>query len=127
MAVVIALAGCGGDDRGATPTATVTPRPPGVGAGARPDPQLVAGKRLVEQLGCLACHQLGTRGNSGPGDNLSAIGTRRTASQIRRSLLSGATPPMPSFRDLPGAQLAALVAYLSNLGDGNCPDTSDCG
>lgn len=78
---------------------------------------------------CLACHQIGTRGNSGPGNNLAGIGARRSPAQIRRALLH-AKAPMPSYAQLAPDDLGALVAYLAELrdtGGGACPDDSDCG
>src|SRR5437763_4988847 len=35
-----------------------------------------AGKQVVAQSGCLACHKIGENGNTGPGPNLSQIGGR---------------------------------------------------
>jgi mono/diheme cytochrome c family protein len=138
--VVVALAGCGGDDGRGGGTTTFgsgfvrSPQLPAeeleraytTGMPSHPEGPAGAPSVLV-QAGCLACHQIATSGNSGPGNTLSAIGTRRTASQIRRSLLGGAPAPMPSFRALPRAKLDALVAYLAALGDRDCPGTSDCG
>src|SRR5204862_5077291 len=82
------------------------------------------GKRVVLASGCLACHQIGSEGNSGPGNNLSGIGARRSAAQIRGALLH-ATAPMPSYRELPRAQLDDLVAYLSAL-RGGAPGDPPC-
>jgi len=145
IAALTLAAGCGGDDDGrdaaTSPTDAFTSgfvtgpqRPSGEleplykGDRAPREPAgLPAGTpRVVTQAGCLACHQLGTAGNSGPGNNLTAIGARRTASQIRRSLLAPSAP-MPSYRQLPRAQLDTLVDYLAGLRDRDCPGTSDCG
>jgi len=104
---VLAIAGCGGDDEA---PATRT----GPGAGARPDPQLVTGQRVVVQSGCLACHRIGERGNRGPGQDLSAVGRRLPSAAIRRSLVD-AEASMPSYRELGKSKLAALVVYLSSL------------
>ncbi len=127
----MALAGCGGGDGDNGDTArtpstdtTAMARPPGPGPGARPDPQLVAGRRVLEQSGCLACHQIGATGNSGPGNNLEGIGARRTPAQIERAL-TDSPAPMPSFAALPSARRDALVAYLAALR--GCPEGSDCG
>jgi len=106
---VLAIAGCGGDDAGKG-AATRT----GPGAGARPDPQLVQGQRIVIRSGCLACHRIGERGNRGPGQDLSAVGRRLPAAAIRRSLVD-ADAPMPSYRALGPSKLAALAAYMSSL------------
>ncbi|MEA2191595.1 MAG: menaquinol-cytochrome c reductase cytochrome b/c subunit [Solirubrobacteraceae bacterium] len=106
---VLAIAGCGGDGDGARSAARTGP-----GAGARPDPQLVQGRRAVVQAGCLACHRIGKRGNRGPGSDLSAVGKRLTPAAIRRSLVNP-TAPMPSYRAIARSELAALVVYLSSL------------
>ncbi|HEV7805097.1 MAG TPA: cytochrome c [Solirubrobacteraceae bacterium] len=88
---------------------------------------IAAERRAVTDAGCLACHQIGPRGNSGPGSNLDAIGDRLPRSAIRRSLLDAAAP-MPSYGQLPPERLDAIVAYLSSLRDGaSCPDDRDCG
>jgi mono/diheme cytochrome c family protein len=111
---VALIAGCGGDDGpdGAATTATT-------GQGIR-------GERVIAGAGCLACHQLGERGRPGPGDNLDAIGSRRTPAQIRRALLSPKAP-MPSYRRrLSQTNFDALVAYLASL-HGDCPAGGDCG
>jgi putative heme-binding domain-containing protein len=44
------------------------------------------GKALVESSGCFDCHRIDARG-SRLGPNLSAIGTRRTATRLREALL----------------------------------------
>jgi ubiquinol-cytochrome c reductase cytochrome b subunit/menaquinol-cytochrome c reductase cytochrome b/c subunit len=119
LAIGVALAGCGGGgDEPATATTATAPRI------ALKD-QRATGALFVEQAGCLACHQLGPRGNSGPGSNLSGIGERRSAAQIRGALLD-APAPMPSYRRLSRRTLDAVVAYLTSLRPA-CPDDSDCG
>ena len=91
----------------------------------------VDGRSVVEEAGCLAC-QIGSGGNSGPGNNLDGIGARRSAEEIRRAIVSpragssGAASLMPAYRDLPRRMLDALVAYLTSL-RGECPEGSDCG
>jgi mono/diheme cytochrome c family protein len=118
----------------ARPPATAAKTPatvPGPGAGARPDPQLITGQRVVVRSGCLACHRVGTRGNDGPGEDLAGIGARMPAPAIRTALLTP-TSPMPSYRALPRSELRALVAYLSSLRDAapdapRCRDEEGCG
>jgi menaquinol-cytochrome c reductase cytochrome b/c subunit len=109
--LVVAVAGCGGDEDRAETTATT--------------PTRISGERVLTGAGCLACHQIGERGNSGPGDNLDGVGTRKTPAQIRTALLNPEAP-MPSYRQLSPANLDALVAYLASL-RGDCPEGSDCG
>jgi menaquinol-cytochrome c reductase cytochrome b/c subunit len=73
-----------------------------------------AGKQLVPQSGCLACHKIGENGNSGPGPPLTKIGARLPKQAIARTLINP-TAPMPSFRDLPKDKFDDLVNYLSQL------------
>jgi ubiquinol-cytochrome c reductase cytochrome b subunit/menaquinol-cytochrome c reductase cytochrome b/c subunit len=73
-----------------------------------------AGADVVGQSGCLACHTLGSNGNSGPGPNLTHIGGVLPPQAIA-STLRNPTPPMPSFRNLPPQKFNALVGFLSEL------------
>jgi quinol-cytochrome oxidoreductase complex cytochrome b subunit len=77
-------------------------------------PQYEAGKLVVAQSGCLACHKIGENGNDGPGPHLSDIGDKLQPAAIRRTL-DNPTAPMPSFKGLPEDKKAALVAFLSQL------------
>jgi mono/diheme cytochrome c family protein len=76
--------------------------------------QFDLGRTVAAQLGCLACHRIGEDGNAGPGPNLTYVGSRLPAAAIEHAILNP-TPPMPSFRALPKAQLTALVTFLSLL------------
>jgi ubiquinol-cytochrome c reductase cytochrome b subunit/menaquinol-cytochrome c reductase cytochrome b/c subunit len=73
-----------------------------------------AGKRVVAQSGCLACHKLGDNGNDGPGPQLTHIGSKLPAQGIARTLVNP-TAPMPSFKNLPPEKFKAIVAFLSQL------------
>ena len=73
-----------------------------------------AGKQVAAQSGCLACHQFGENGNSGPGPELSNIGERLPGEAIRRTLVNP-TAPMPSYRTLPPEKFDSLVVFLSQL------------
>jgi menaquinol-cytochrome c reductase cytochrome b/c subunit len=77
-------------------------------------PQYEAGKLVAAQSGCLACHKIGENGNSGPGPNLTEIGTKLAPAAIERTL-DNPTAPMPSFRALPQEKKTALVQFLSQL------------
>ena len=88
-ALLVAVAGCGGEDGPAGPetplssdfpTGPVTIDSPELRGlygdlrrkeAAEPDD----GRRVVLAAGCLACHQIGSEGNSGPGNNLSGSGS----------------------------------------------------
>ena len=72
------------------------------------------GALVVGQSGCLACHQIGANGNSGPGPNLTHIGATLPAAGIG-STLRNPTAPMPSFKNLPPQKFNAVVGFLSLL------------
>jgi mono/diheme cytochrome c family protein len=88
-------------------------------------PNLEAGKLVVAQSGCLACHKIGENGNDGPGPQLTTIGDKLLPGAIRRTL-ENPTAPMPSFKGLPANKKNALVAFLSSLhkDKGTTPGTS---
>ncbi|MBV9472096.1 MAG: c-type cytochrome [Solirubrobacterales bacterium] len=76
-----------------------------------------AGKLVVGQSGCLACHTIGDNGNNGPGPPLTHIGSIRSAAAIA-STLRNPTPPMPSFKGLAQQypqKFQNLVNFLSEL------------
>ena len=58
-----------------------------------------AGKLVVGQSGCLACHMIGDNGNNGPGPPLTHIGSKLRPQAIA-STLRNPTAPMPSFKGL---------------------------
>lgn len=73
------------------------------------------GGRAVAQAGCVTCHQLGTLGpESGVESRLTTIASRRTAAQLANAVRSGPAT-MPSYRRLPGADRAAITAFLATL------------
>jgi|GEM_PF-2983850 hypothetical protein len=72
------------------------------------------GSRLAVQSGCLACHRIGEDGNSGPGSNLTHVGAQLDDQQLRQALIDPRAP-MPSFKHLPHAKLAALIRFLALL------------
>jgi ubiquinol-cytochrome c reductase cytochrome b subunit/menaquinol-cytochrome c reductase cytochrome b/c subunit len=91
----------------ATPAAVVQ-------AGGKTLAEYEAGKLVVAQSGCLACHKIGENGNDGPGPNLTHIGSRLPRQGIARTLVNP-TAPMPSFKNLPPQKFNAVVAFLSQL------------
>ena len=79
--------------------------------------QYEAGKQVVAQSGCLACHKIGENGNGGPGPNLTKIASRLPADGIARTLINP-TAPMPSFSSLQENEpekFNAMVAFLGQL------------
>jgi ubiquinol-cytochrome c reductase cytochrome b subunit/menaquinol-cytochrome c reductase cytochrome b/c subunit len=76
-----------------------------------------AGKIVVGQSGCLACHKIGENGNDGPGPNLTKVGNRTYPAAIASTLINP-TPPMPSFKALKQndpQKFNDLVGFLSLL------------
>jgi menaquinol-cytochrome c reductase cytochrome b/c subunit len=73
-----------------------------------------AGKEVVAQSGCLACHKLGDNGNNGPGPELTHIGAKIPRAAIIRSLQVG-PGIMPSYKDLSPQKQAAAAEFLSSL------------
>jgi menaquinol-cytochrome c reductase cytochrome b/c subunit len=73
-----------------------------------------AGRKVVAQSGCLACHKLGDNGNAGPGPPLTNIASRIPRQAIARTLVNP-TAPMPSFKNLPAKKFEAIVNFLSQL------------
>jgi menaquinol-cytochrome c reductase cytochrome b/c subunit len=76
-----------------------------------------AGKLVVGQSGCLACHVIGDNGNNGPGPPLTHVGSKLRPAAIA-STLRNPTAPMPSFKSL--AQQSPqkfnnLVNFLAEL------------
>jgi menaquinol-cytochrome c reductase cytochrome b/c subunit len=72
------------------------------------------GRPLIAQSGCEACHTIGDNGNSGPGPNLTHIGSRIPRLGIARTLVNP-TAPMPSFKNLPPKKFDAVVEFLSEM------------
>jgi ubiquinol-cytochrome c reductase cytochrome b subunit/menaquinol-cytochrome c reductase cytochrome b/c subunit len=80
-------------------------------------PQYEPGKTVAAASGCLGCHRIGHNGNSGPGPELTKIGSRLRAPAIRRTLLNP-TAPMPSYRVLSQnnpKEFNELVQFLASL------------
>ena len=91
----------------ATPTAVTQ-------AGGKVLAEYEAGKAVVAQSGCEACHKIGDNGNNGPGPELTHIASRLPAQGIARTLVNP-TAPMPSFKNLPPQKFNAVVAFLAQL------------
>jgi ubiquinol-cytochrome c reductase cytochrome b subunit/menaquinol-cytochrome c reductase cytochrome b/c subunit len=91
----------------ATPASIIT-------AGGPTAAEYEAGKKVVAQSGCLACHKLGDNGNAGPGPPLTHIASRLPRQGIARTLVNP-TAPMPSFKNLPPQKFNAIVNFLAQL------------
>jgi ubiquinol-cytochrome c reductase cytochrome b subunit/menaquinol-cytochrome c reductase cytochrome b/c subunit len=97
------------------PTAVEMPAPAAMRqAGGQTLAKFEAGRAVVAQSGCLACHKLGENGNNGPGPELTHIGSRIPEKGIARTLVNP-TAPMPSFRQLPPQKFNAAIFFLSQL------------
>jgi ubiquinol-cytochrome c reductase cytochrome b subunit/menaquinol-cytochrome c reductase cytochrome b/c subunit len=91
--------------------------------------QYEAGKQVVAQSGCLACHKIGENGNGGPGPDLTDIADRLPSQAIERTLINP-TAPMPSFKGLQQSspeKFKALVAFLGQLKGGATPSGGAAG
>jgi menaquinol-cytochrome c reductase cytochrome b/c subunit len=76
--------------------------------------QYEAGKLVVAQSGCLACHKIGENGNDGPGPHLTEIADKLPKAAILQTL-ENPTAPMPSYKGLPANKKEALVDFLAQL------------
>jgi ubiquinol-cytochrome c reductase cytochrome b subunit/menaquinol-cytochrome c reductase cytochrome b/c subunit len=98
-----------------SPTAIEMPTPKAVlQAGGKTLAEYEAGKLVVAQSGCLACHKIGNNGNDGPGPPLTKVGARVPREGIARTLVNP-TAPMPSFKNLPPKKFKAVVEFLAQL------------
>ncbi len=81
--------------------------------------RLEEGKAVAASSGCLGCHRIGENGNSGPGPDLSNVGTRLPRQAIERTLVNP-TAPMPPYsrlRQNEPEQFDKLVEFISSLRD----------
>ena len=63
-------------------------------------------------INCAGCHGLAAQGLVGP--DLHGVARRRNDRQLIQQVVSGRTPPMPSFQPEPQA-MADLLAFLHQL------------
>jgi hypothetical protein len=99
----------------AGPPQQLVPVPPAVkNAGGGELREFDAGMKVVAQSGCLACHRIGDQGNSGPGPDLTHIGSTLSEDQIEHAIIYP-TAPMPSFKNLPAVKLKDVVDFLAQL------------
>jgi quinol---cytochrome c reductase cytochrome c subunit, bacillus type len=76
--------------------------------------QYEAGKLVVAQSACLACHKIGESGNGTLAPDLTHIGSRIPREAILRSLVAGPSI-MPSFKSLGKKKLNEVADFLSYL------------
>ncbi len=76
--------------------------------------QYEAGKLVVAQSGCLACHKIGDSGNGTLAPDLTHIGSRIPRNAILRSLRAGPSI-MPTFQSLGQKKLNEVADFLSYL------------
>jgi quinol-cytochrome oxidoreductase complex cytochrome b subunit len=77
-------------------------------------PQYEAGKLVVAQSACLACHKIGDSGNGTLAPDLTHIGSRIPREAILRSLKAGPSI-MPSFQSLGEKKLNQVADFLAYL------------
>jgi menaquinol-cytochrome c reductase cytochrome b/c subunit len=77
-------------------------------------PQYEAGKLVVAQSACLACHKIGESGNGTLAPDLTHVGSRIPREAILRSLKAG-PGIMPSFRSLGEEKLNEVADFLAYL------------
>jgi menaquinol-cytochrome c reductase cytochrome b/c subunit len=77
-------------------------------------PQYEAGKLVVAQTACLACHKIGESGNGTLAPDLTHVGSRIPREAILRSLKAG-PGIMPSFRSLGEEKLNEVADFLAYL------------
>lgn len=78
-------------------------------------PKYEAGKALVAESGCLACHSIGENGaHGGLGPDLTDIGDKVPREAIKQSVVVG-PGIMPSFQGLGEENLNAMADYLASL------------
>jgi menaquinol-cytochrome c reductase cytochrome b/c subunit len=73
-----------------------------------------AGKEVVAQTGCLACHKIGENGNGTLGPDLTEVGAKIPRNAILRSLKAG-PGIMPSFQGLGEQKLNEVADFLAYL------------
>lgn len=98
--------------QGSGPSEPAVAAPPGLSAHARAE--FNTGRAEVGRTGCLACHQIGSQGNDGPGPNLTHIGRSLPPGALSSALVKSPAP-MPSFSHLPPRSLRAIVDFLKEL------------
>jgi mono/diheme cytochrome c family protein len=71
------------------------------------------GKQLFESYGCSACHSVAGVGNTSSA--LDGVGSKRTAAELRKAIISPSSGSAMPAMDVPVKDLDSLVAYLLTL------------
>jgi cytochrome c oxidase subunit 2 len=104
-------------------------RPPPVAAAAPENDEVLRGRQLFGEAGCVACHRIaGTSAQGLSGPDLTHVGSRQSLGagilpNTRGTLIgwigdSQSIKPnnrMPAYRSLEAAELNALAAYMESL------------
>ena len=77
-----------GANAGSPTENTIAPPAAVESAGQRRSRSSTPARSVVAQSGCEACHMIGDNGNTGPGPNLTHIGSRLPAQAIARTLVN---------------------------------------
>lgn len=64
------------------------------------------------RINCAGCHGVTAQGLVGP--SLNGVSNHRSDTQLIQQIMSGQTPPMPSFQIEP-QEMADLLSHLHNL------------
>ncbi|MFL0781464.1 MAG: c-type cytochrome [Prochlorococcus sp.] len=64
------------------------------------------------RMNCAGCHGVSAQGLVGP--SLNGVSSHRSDAQLIEQIMSGQTPPMPSFQMEP-QEMADLLSHLHNL------------
>lgn len=72
-----------------------------------------SGKQLFESYGCSSCHSVAGAGNTAAA--LDGIGSKRTAEELKKLIVSPPSGSTMPAMDVPEKDLDALVAYLTTL------------
>lgn len=83
-----------------------------VSAGSDGSPEAV-GKQLFESYGCSSCHSVAGVGNTSSA--LDGVGSKRTAAELRKGIISPPSGSAMPAMDCPAHDLDNLVAYLLTL------------
>jgi cytochrome c oxidase cbb3-type subunit 3 len=137
--VILALAGCNGDERRAQPAATMSAPPTRIAVGPIPGPEgepatvrnpfgedpaaLRDGRRLFVAFNCSGCHGGRAGGGMGPSLRDEQWLYGQTDAHIFDSIATGRANGMPAWGvRLPESEIWKMVAYIQSLRTAREPD-----